>query len=315
LRTRISPAVARLYRQARHERTRSLPDPDGYGAAELYEQTLRAEPRFAEALSGLADIWVQRAGASQPPVRTQAVAKSRDYARRALALQPDNVEALAALGLLALQYDWDLTAAEEALRAAVASDPEDVDAHDNLCGVLAARGEFDAAIQEYEAARALDPIDFDLHPSEGMLLLRARRYEEASAVYREILRFRESKYAWWGLLWASIKRKDWNEAEATLRPMLELPPRPRGARAGEREFRDLYRRLEPLVRTLRDRGEFDHYHVAAYYSQRGDLDRTFAALDRAFVTRSPLLANLMVDPRFDAIRNDPRYPALAARIR
>jgi DNA-binding winged helix-turn-helix (wHTH) protein/tetratricopeptide (TPR) repeat protein len=315
LRTKVSPRALELYRQARVERLRSLPDPDGNRAAAMFEQALVAEPRFPEALSGLADVWVQRAGMHRPPKRTEAVAKTREYAARALALQPGNAEAHSALGLLALQYDWDLTAAEQAFRKAVDEDPEYVDAHYNLCATLAARGEFDAAMEEFEEARALDPVELDLHPAEGRLYLRARRYEEAIAKYREVIRFRESVQSWWGILWAAGRHRDWNEGTSVLRPMLELPPRPRGERATEQEFRDLFRSIEPIVMRLRDRGTLDDYDVAMYYSERGDRDLAFAALQRAVDVRSPGIGYLMVDPRFDGLRNDPRYKPFAALIK
>jgi tetratricopeptide (TPR) repeat protein len=315
LHTKVPPRALEVYRRARIERRRSLPDPDGNRAAAMFEQALRGEPRFAEALSGLADVWVQRAGTFGPQQRAQAVAKARAYASRALELQPGNAEARAALGLLALRYDWNLTAAEQAFREAVGNDPEYVDVRFHLCWALTARGELDEALQVYEQVRALDPIEFDLHPVEGMLYFRARRYEEAIAKYREILRFRDSAQSRWGIVWVSSKRGDWNEATSVLRTMLELPPRPGGVPATEEEFRDLFRRAETLVLAARDRGTYDDYHVAAYYSERGDRDLAFAALQRAFENRSPAAGHLMVDPRFDALRNDPRYRVLAARIR
>ncbi|HEX6083874.1 MAG TPA: winged helix-turn-helix domain-containing protein [Thermoanaerobaculia bacterium] len=314
LRTQVSPRVLELYRNARVEMLRTVPDANGDRALALFEEALRAEPRFAEAISGLADVWVQRSAMMAPPVRHQAAKLTRQYAQRALALQPGNVEAHNALGLLALQYDWDLAAAERHLRAAVKADPEYVFAQYNLSVVLVARGEFDAALEAFEQARALDPVDFDLHPVEGMMYLRARRYEEAIARYREMGRFRDSQPAWWGILWAAAKRRDWEEATAVLRPMLDLPPRPRGTAATEQEFCDLFARIEPIVLNGRERGTFDHFHVAAYYSLRGDLDRAFAALDRAIAVRSPGIAYVMVDPRFDAVRDDPRYARVQARV-
>lgn len=314
LRTQVPPRVLELYRSARVELLRTVPDTSGDRALALFEEALRAEPRFPEAISGLADVWVQRSGMTGPPVRHRAAKLTRQYALRALALQPDNAEAHNALGLLALQYDWDLAAAERHLRAAVKADPEYVFAQYNLSAVLTARGEFDAALEAFEQARALDPVDFDLHPAEGMLYLRAKRYEEAIARYREMARFRDSQPAWWGILWAAAKGRDWNEGTSILRPILDLPPRPRGTAATEKEFCDLFARIEPILLNGRERGTFDHFHVAAYYSLRGDLDPAFAALDRAIASRSPGIAYVMVDPRFDAMREDPRYERVQARV-
>jgi tetratricopeptide (TPR) repeat protein len=260
-------------------------------------------------------VWGERAQPPDAPNRGLAAAKARTYAMRALALQPDNPEARSQLGLLALQYDWNLTEAEQDFRKAVKDDPEYVDAVYNLSATLAARGEFDDSLELYEQARALDPLDFDLQPAEGMLYIRARRYDQAIAKYREILRFKESMSARWGIVWASTKRRDWDEATAALRIMLDLPPRPAGVAASEEEFRDLFRRLEPKVLASRSRGLVDDLHVAAYYSERGDIDLAFAALGRAFERRAPAIIYLLVDPRFDALRADPRFRPFAARIK
>ncbi|HEX6160677.1 MAG TPA: winged helix-turn-helix domain-containing protein [Thermoanaerobaculia bacterium] len=322
LRTKVSPRALELYRQARIEQRRSFPGPEGNRAKELFEQALKQQPNFPEALSGLADVWAGRAGMVRMPKREEAAAKARELSARALALQPDNAEALIAKGAMALQYDWDLTAAEQFFRQAVELDPEYVDAHYSLCIALAARGEINAALEEYEQARSLDPIDYDLHPAEGMLYIRGRRYDEAIAKYREILRFRDSVQSRWGILWAAAKKEDWEEALSVLRPMLalgdpklELPARPTGAVATKEQYVDLFRRLEPVMLAERERGTFDHYHVAAYYSMRGDLDSAFAALERSRASRSPAFAHLMADPRFDNLRNDPRYPAFARLIK
>ncbi|HEY0140656.1 MAG TPA: tetratricopeptide repeat protein [Thermoanaerobaculia bacterium] len=315
LRTEVPPRVLQTYRQARIELRRSVPDPGGNRAAGLFEQALKDVPKFPEALSGLADIWMARAGALSQRQRGAAVARARGYAQQALALQPDNVEAITVLGVIALQYDWDLTVAEQRLREVVEKDPEYVNGHFNLAMAYTARGELDAALQQYEAARQLDPIAYDLHPVEGMLYLRARRYEEAIARYREILRFRDSAQSRWGILWAASKLEKWDDATSVMRLMLDLPPRPAGEKATREEYVDLFRRLEPLMITLRDRGLYEHYHVAAYYSMRGDSDPAFESLGKALENRSPSLAYLMVDPRFDKIRNDARYAPLVARIR
>jgi DNA-binding winged helix-turn-helix (wHTH) protein/tetratricopeptide (TPR) repeat protein/TolB-like protein len=315
LRTKVPPRVLEHYRQARMERHRALPDPDGKRAEALFEQALRAEPRFPEALSGLADIWLLRAARFRHPDRAPAIAKTREYAARALALQPENAEALSALGLIALQFEWDVTAAEQAFRDAVRHDPRYVDARFNLSMTLTARGELDEAIETYEEVRELDPIDFDLFHVEGMLYLRARRYEEALSKYREMHRFRPSRVAQWGMVWASIKTGDWDLATSVLRSMLGRPPRPQGAPATREEFLELFRSMEESVLAAREAGTFDEYQVAAYYAELGEPDLAFAALGRAAENRSPLLVYLMIDPRFDAVRNDPRYGAYAAMIK
>ena len=47
----------------------------------------------------------------------------------------------------------------------------------------------------------------------------------------------------------------------------------------------------------------------------GGKERTFEYLEKAFGRRGNMIVYLKVDPRFDFLRNDPRYDALAQRLR
>jgi hypothetical protein len=44
------------------------------------------------------------------------------------------------------------------------------------------------------------------------------------------------------------------------------------------------------------------------------VDEAFDALDSAYVDRDPVLANLVIDPRFAPLRDDDRYRLLLERI-
>jgi hypothetical protein len=54
--------------------------------------------------------------------------------------------------------------------------------------------------------------------------------------------------------------------------------------------------------------------IATVYLGLGDTDETFEWLERAFETRASALVYLAVDPRYDPIREDPRFQNLIRRI-
>ena len=54
--------------------------------------------------------------------------------------------------------------------------------------------------------------------------------------------------------------------------------------------------------------------IATVYLGLGDADATFEWLERAFQTRDGALVFLAVDPRYDAVRSDPRFGDLVRRI-
>jgi hypothetical protein len=54
--------------------------------------------------------------------------------------------------------------------------------------------------------------------------------------------------------------------------------------------------------------------IATVHAHLGDVDEAFRWLDLAVAERATGLTFLRVHPRLDAIRKDPRYPALLTRV-
>lgn len=313
LRTQASPAAVALYKRARlqHARAQAF---DWMRTKELYEAAIREEPRFAEAWSGLGDVLMGQALRGPMSESAALAARATDCARRAIALQPQNAEAQTIFGVLAAQRDYDLAAAEDWMRRATSADPGFVDARANLAMVLAMRGQFDDSLREFVVARQLDPITLDLHPMEAMLHLQARRYEDACARYREILAVKpDLTQARWGLLSIHILRKNWREALAVGRLLPYFPPVD-DVPATEAGFNKVYRAYGPYMERAHGRS-FNDYSLALYYGQIGDRERAFRSLNRAIDAHTPVLSYIMVDPRIDVLRNDPRFNAVLARMK
>lgn len=311
--TKASPQAVTLYRRARQLHSRS----QGYDwmrTRNLYEEAVKTDPRFAEAWSALSDVWVTQSVFGPPSGRAYAAERAADCARRAIELQPANAEAHSTLGLIAAQRDYDLAAAEDALRRATASDPGYVDARANLAMVLSMRGEADDSLREFAAAQQLDPAMLEASSVLPMLYFQARRYEDARARYGDLLAIDpQSRPAIWGMLSTYIAQKNWAEAMAlTARvgqiPIDGVPPTADG-------FRKVFRGLEPFMLDGRRRGSFNDYSLALYYTQLGEEEKVYELLHKAVDARVPTLSYIMVDPRMDGLRGDPRFQAVIARMK
>jgi tetratricopeptide (TPR) repeat protein len=307
LMTRASSKALEPYRRARAER-----DQDPITAERFFEQALAAEPRFPEALSGLADIAGERMLAGPPPLRAGAARRAADYARRAIALQPCNAEAWSMRGLIALQYDYDLAAAEDAFRRAIACDAEYAVAHFNLAAALASRGKFNEALRAYSIARQLDPASFAVHPMEARIHLYARRFDDALARYRESLAVsREAPPLLLGQIAAYAAQRRWREAIAASQRLAQQRKLPNpNVPATEDGFRQAYRTLEPYIRESCRNGTFNDYIAAAYYAELGDRERALAWLQLSIDNHAPSVSYALVDPRLDSLRTDPRFHQL-----
>lgn len=272
LETQVKPSALASYQRARLLHTRAQAY-DWMRTRELYEAAIREEPQFAEAWSGLSDLWAEQALRGLAGGRPHAAARAAECARRAIVIQPRNPEAHSTLGLIAAQRDYDLAAAEDALRRAAAADPEYIDARVNLAMVLSMRGQADEALREFTAAQQLDPVELDLTPFEPLLYLHARRYEDARARYREIIAVQpDAPAAKWGLLQTNVAQKNWSEALATAIALRQKPDE-LGVSPNEAGFLKLYRGFEGAL--LANRGRFNDYFLAIYYAQIGERDRAF----------------------------------------
>lgn len=282
VRTRVSRRALDLYKQARTERNRPRAQRNLDRALALFREALRIEPEFAEAWSGIGDIHAER----------NEFAQARAALARAIALDPHCAEAQNDLGLLLMQHDRAYGAAEDALQRAIRADPEYLDARFNLAVLSAAMGQHEQAIAEMRKVRQLAPLQYVPSTALAVLYFHARRYDEAEAEYRACLLMQHNvNVARWGLQSIAIARDP---------------------RVGKSErFIELEKELVAAWRA----GRIDEYVLATYYAQRRDADRAFQFLDAAIARHASLAVYLFVDPRFDSVRNDPRFAARLKTMR
>jgi hypothetical protein len=77
----------------------------------------------------------------------------------------------------------------------------------------------------------------------------------------------------------------------------------------------LGRRDDALKVLAQINSDTDPYNVAQVYFALGDLDRGFEWMSKAIDKRQGLARWLNVTPAFDAVRSDPRFAALVARMK
>ncbi|MBO0722667.1 MAG: hypothetical protein J2P41_17720, partial [Blastocatellia bacterium] len=71
--------------------------------------------------------------------------------------------------------------------------------------------------------------------------------------------------------------------------------------------------LEELRRSSGKR-HVSSFHPGLIYTGLGDKDRAFEMLDKAYSEKAERLVWINADPRFDPLRNDPRFSNLLRRI-
>lgn len=116
----------------------------------------------------------------------RAAVAALEAMRKAVACDPEDAEALTNLGLVLKRLNL-LAEAESILQQAIALRPNHAHAHNHLAGVLMERGRLAAAQDSAAAARRLAPDYLEAWHTEALILDRRGRSAEALDAYRRVL--------------------------------------------------------------------------------------------------------------------------------
>jgi tetratricopeptide (TPR) repeat protein len=151
-----SVAAAQAYRTGRLHWWRRTPA-ELQQAIELFARSLEHDSQFAPAYAAMADTWLLLSMYGNV-AKVKAIEKAQAMIDKALALDPESVEAFAALGLARWQIGQ-MDAAESALRQAASLNEDYIPAQLWLAGVLGAQGRFPEEHLVLQQAMQRDPLN------------------------------------------------------------------------------------------------------------------------------------------------------------
>jgi TolB-like protein/DNA-binding winged helix-turn-helix (wHTH) protein/predicted negative regulator of RcsB-dependent stress response len=312
-----SAEAYQLYLQARYYRRKGT-DEARIKSSEYFQRAIEKDPNHALGYAGLAASYGSMANFGQMPPK-EAWRKAEEAAVKALAIDDTLSEAHASLGSVKMWYDWDWPGAEREFKRAIELNPELFEAHLLYSSMLKATGRFDEAIAEVKHAYEVDPSRSNIFL--GIILYQAGRHDEAIAVFQKELENgtdRGSVHLHLGEVY--LKQGKNQEALAEMLKARPLVNRPRQvariayvyAAAGQRD--EAIKILDETRGLTSERYDLGTY-IASIYAALGNKEQAFAWLKRAFDDRDNGVVDLKVDPRFDALRSDPRFTDLLRRVR
>jgi DNA-binding winged helix-turn-helix (wHTH) protein/TolB-like protein/Tfp pilus assembly protein PilF len=217
------PAAFEAYVAARAEQRQRAPESLAR-AALLYREALAADPRFAAAEVGIAEVAVGAQLAAERSIEA-AAAIAEPAIARALALDPASAEAYAARGLLRSEQ-WRLEEAEADLRRAIALNPNLVEAHVRLAVTLEYAGRPREALAALDDALALDPLHYMLHVRRCLALQNVGRHAEARAACAAAIAIQpQPPNAHWAMALAALAEGRLDAAIAGYRETISLAPK------------------------------------------------------------------------------------------
>jgi tetratricopeptide (TPR) repeat protein len=301
----------RLYSLGRAEWNRRAPG-SLERAAEYFQAAIARDSTYARAWAGLADAYglfdYYRVRALP---RDTAFARAKAAALRAIALDSTLAEPHASLNQILRYGYWDWAGSEREIRKAIQLDPDYATAHQWLGEHLLDLGRFPEAIAEARISVQLDPLSRATQNCLGVALWFSGQTDEAIQVFRTAIE-RDSAYGppWLSLTEIYILAGRTKEALAMLDAR---PDSPKLARAL------VLARQRPAARAaaleqVRRLSELPHLARARFYTMLGDQASAWAELEKAVADRDGGLEWIKVEPVWAPLRNDPRFPALVAKM-
>jgi tetratricopeptide (TPR) repeat protein len=156
-------------------------------AVGLFTQVLQLNPTSTRALVSLAETYSALGDEGWMP-RKDAFGKARQFALRALQVEPNNAGAHVALAYVHAVYGWDWAAAEKEMAVALRLGQRDAWALITAAQIASAPGQCSCAEQFVREALAQDPLDSRAHVVLGYwIYARQGREAEAEASLRRAL--------------------------------------------------------------------------------------------------------------------------------
>src|SRR5438874_3774375 len=178
-----NPEAHRLYLLGRYEFGK-YSEAGWTSSIRYYEQALKLDPNYALAYCGLADTYAYMGGVVMPS--QEAVVKEKEFAQRALELDPELPEAHLSLACaLGGAFDW--RNAQIEFDRAIELNPNLAWAYEIYAWFLGGVGRLDEAIAKDKKAIELDPLNSFFQSALAYFLYHARRYDDAIVQIKKTL--------------------------------------------------------------------------------------------------------------------------------
>jgi TolB-like protein/Tfp pilus assembly protein PilF/predicted Ser/Thr protein kinase len=314
-----NPEAYRLYLKGKYY-TNKLTKEGFDTGIDYFNQAIAVDPNYALAYSGLAFNYVNQDDWFISP--NEVGPKTKDAAKRALAIDESDAGAHVSMGIVTHWFDWNWAAAEKEFKRAIELSPENSDARTYYSWFLAPMGRHDEAIAEARRGQQADPLSGFAAFGVGAAQVFARRWDPAIEQLHHAIEIDPNFWFSHCFLGRAYEQKGkLPEAIAEFQRAVEL----------EKDNAETWSGLGHAYALTGNRVEaqkiLDHlkevsahswvapYNIAVIYAGLGEKTQAFALLEQSYKDRSYYLPTyLATDSRIDSLRPDPRFAELRKRV-
>ena len=220
------------------------------------------------------------------------------------------------MGWIKKIYDWDWAGADASYQRALALEPGNAAVVRGAAALAGTLGRSEEAMALDHRALELDPLSMATHNNLGLHAYYAGRLEEAVAAFKKALELNlEYPSSHYDLGKVYLAQAHPQEALAEM----EREPEPLWRLLGlALAYHALGRKKEAdaalaeFVAKYHAEGAFQ---IAEVYAFRGETDKAFEWLERAYAQRDGGLSEMKGDPLLKNLEHDPRYAAFLKKMR
>ncbi len=284
-------------------------------AEKYYMKALSIDSGYTPAWIGLSDIHGSQADYGYIPV-DEGYAKALKEVQKTLELDPDLADAYANLGWIKKTYDWDWTAADEALKKGLELEPGNKNVINGAANLSSALGRFDEAIKLDHRIIEFNPVSSSGYFNLGITTMHAGLYDESMAAFRKCLDL-DPQYpvanTFIGLDYLQKSKLD--SALSEIQKETDPEWQTFGLVIVDYTLGRKKEAYDKLADYIAEYQNADAYQIAEIYAYRGEKDKAFEWLEKAYKQKDGGCTQIIGDPLMRNIVNDPRYAAFMKKMK
>ncbi len=272
-----------------------------------YETALKLNPEDARSWAGLAEAHTHQADTGFVGIQ-EGYGKARNEVERALRLDPNLAKAHQVMGWIKMTHDWDYTGAEASFRRALMLEPGDATTIWEIGALMTDVGKYKEALDFNQRSVEMDPLSPSVYLFRGSLQYIIGKYDDAISSFQKAIEL----------------NPDFPVARAYMCEAYLMNNQPDLAlQAAQEETQVEWKRVAlalaywklgksqeadgTLQELIAKDGWSFAYQVAEIYAYRGEADKAFDWLERAYAQRDSGVSGMKGDPLMRKITSDQRY--------
>jgi TolB-like protein/Flp pilus assembly protein TadD len=306
-----------LYLKGRYHSNRETRE-DYDKALKYFEEAVMLDPRFALAYTGISDYY--HVGGHYNWFSPEEVfPKMKEYANKALEIDPNLAEGHAALGAVYFHYDWKWREAEKEITRAIELKPSDfvLEMYSYLLAIL---GRLEESNEQVRRAKELSPQFRSVGMGISGVILRFVKIGGISRLEEIVRANPDLAIAHDSLGFADYRASRVDEAISEMREAVSVS---RGAPAFKADLAfllalagcsDEAESILSELKSISKKSYVSNVQMACIEYSLGRHDEAFEDIERAYQRRAIDLADIRMIPELDKLRADPRWISIETRM-